>query len=101
VTTIRKENDMKGWLLDLAVGGLVGGLVGAVAAVNFVIYTGIEQGYEASLVEVFQHSLIAGIVTVMILVGPVLGVLTARGLRRKRARTGHAETNDQVTSGGR
>jgi len=41
---------MKGWLVDLTVGGLVGGLVGAVAAVNFVIYTGIEQGYEASLV---------------------------------------------------
>ena len=93
---------MKGWLVDLTVGGLVGGLVGAVAAVNFVIYTGIEQGYEASLAEVFQHSLIAGIVTVMILVaGPVLGVLTARRLRRKRARSGHAETNDQVTSGGR
>jgi multisubunit Na+/H+ antiporter MnhB subunit len=85
---------VRGWLVDLAVGGLVGGLVGAVAAVNFVIYTGIEQGYEASLVEVFQHSLIAGIVTVMILLaGPVLGVLTARRLRRRRARSNKAESN--------
>jgi multisubunit Na+/H+ antiporter MnhB subunit len=85
---------VRGWLVDLAVGGLVGGLVGAVAAVNFVIYTGIEQGYEASLVEVFQHSLIAGIVTVMILLaGPVLGVLTARRLRRRRARSSKAESN--------
>jgi multisubunit Na+/H+ antiporter MnhB subunit len=85
---------VRGWLVDLAVGGLVGGLVGAVAAVNFVIYTGIEQGYEASLVEVFQHSLIAGIVTVMILVaGPVLGVLTARRLRRRRAQSSKAESN--------
>lgn len=84
---------MKGWLVDLTVGGLAGGLVGAVAAVNFVIYTGIEQGYEASLVEVFQHSPIAGIVTVMILIaGPVLGVLTARRQRGKRARSSQAET---------
>lgn len=84
---------MKGWLVDLTVGGLVGGLVGAVAAVNFVIYTGIEQGYQASLVEVFQYSLIAGIVTVMILIaGPVLGVLTARRLRRNRAKSSQIET---------
>lgn len=77
---------MKGWLADLAVGGLVGGLVGAVAAVNFVIFTGIEQGYEASLGEVFEHSLIAGVVTVMLLIaGPVLGVLTARRLRTRRS----------------
>ena len=78
---------VKGRLLDVVVGGLIGGLVGAVLAINFVIYAGIQQGYEASLVEVFQHSLIAGIVTVMILIaGPVLGVLTARRLRRKRAK---------------
>lgn len=88
---------VKRWLVDLAVGGLVG----AIAAVNFVIYTGIEQGYEASLVEVFQHSLIAGIVTVMILLaGPVLGVLTARRLRRRRARSSQVESNGQVTSTG-
>lgn len=89
---------VKGWLPDVVVGGLTGGIVGTVAAINFVIYTGIQQGYEASLVEVFQHSLIAGIVTVMILVaGPVLGVVTARRLRRKRARSSQAETSDQVT----
>ena len=93
---------MKGWLADLAVGGLVGGLVGAVAAVNFVIFTGIEQGYEASLGEVFEHSLIAGIVTVMLLIaGPVLGVLTARRLRTRRSQGSQAETDDQVTSSGR
>jgi hypothetical protein len=85
---------VRGWLVDLAVGGLVGGLLGAVAAVNFVIYTGIEQGYEASLGEVFQHSLIAGIVTLMILLaGPVLGVATARRVRRNRARSSKTESN--------
>lgn len=77
---------MRGWLSDLIAGGLIGGLVGVIAAVNFVIYAGVEQGYEASLVEVFQHSPVVGIATVMILLaGPVLGVLTARRLRRRRA----------------
>ena len=85
----------KGWLLDLVVGGLTGGLVGAVVAINFVIYTGIQQGYEASLVEVFQHSLIAGIVTIMILVaGPVLGVVVARRLRRTRGRSNQDKNSD-------
>ena len=93
---------MKGWLLDLTVGGLGGGVVGAIAAVNFVIFTGIEQGYEASLAEVFQHNLVAGIITVMILIaGPVLGVLTARRLRRRRATSIPAQTDDQVARSGR
>jgi hypothetical protein len=92
---------MKGWLVDLAVGGLVGGLVGAIAAVNFIIWTGIEQGYEASLVEVFQLSLIASIVTVMILIaGPMVGVVTARRLRRTRGRGSHGDTDDQRASTG-
>jgi hypothetical protein len=68
-------------------GGLTGAAIGVIAAVNFVIFTGIEQGYESSLVEVFEYSVIAGIVTVTILLaGPVLGVLVARRLRRSRAR---------------
>lgn len=84
----------RGWLLDLVAGGLIGGLVGAIAAVNFVIYAGIEQGYEANLVEVFQHSRIAGIATVTILLaGPVLGVFAARRLRRTLARSSHSETS--------
>lgn len=74
----------KGWLTDLAVGGIGGVLVAAVVAVNFVIFIGVERGYESSLGEVFEHSLVAGIVTVLILVtGPIVGVLTAR---RRRAR---------------
>ncbi len=71
--------------MDLVAGGLIGGLAGAIAAVNFVIYSGVEQGYEASLVEVFEHSPIVGVVTVMILLaGPVLGVFVARRMRRNR-----------------
>ena len=84
---------LKGWLRDLVAGGLIGGLVGAIAALNFVVYSGIEQGYEASLVEVFQYSVVAGVVTVMVLVaGPTLGVFAARRLRRKRTRRAQSET---------
>lgn len=76
---------MRGWLIDVTLGGLVGGVVGAVAAVNFVIYVGIERGYEASIADVFKQNTLAGIVTVSVLIlGPILGVLAARWLRRRR-----------------
>jgi len=76
---------MRNWLIDLLAGALVGGVVGAVAAVNFVIYIGIEDGYEANIADVFRQNTIAGIVTVTILVlGPVLGVIAARRIRRRR-----------------
>ena len=79
------SSPMLAWLADGIVGGLLGGVVGAIAAVNFVIFAGIEGGYEASISEVFGENTIAGIVTVAILAaGPVLGVAVARRLRRQR-----------------
>lgn len=78
-----RRNDVKGLVIDVLAGGLIGGLVGAVVAVNFVLVVGVEEGYEASLGEVFQHSIIAGAVTLAVLAaGPVLGVLAARRRRR-------------------
>lgn len=75
----------KGWLVDLAVGVLAGGIVGVIVAVNFVIYIGITGGYEASLADVFRQSPVAGVVTVILLVGgPVIGVWAARRWRRAR-----------------
>lgn len=75
----------RGWLIDGVVGGVAGGVVGAVAAVNIVIFTGIDGGYEASLPEVFRQSPAVGVVTVLVLLaGPVFGVLGMRRLRRKR-----------------
>lgn len=83
------DSGTRGWLIDLLVGGVTGGLAGAVVAVNVVIYSGIEDGYQASLSEVFEQNVAVGIVTVAILLaGPILGVVTARRLRRKRVRTG-------------
>lgn len=89
----------RGWLIDLVGGGVTGGLAGAVVAVNVVIYSGIEEGYEASLIEVFEQNFAVGIVTVAILLaGPILGVVTARRLRRKRTQTGQegAKVVEQV-----
>jgi hypothetical protein len=78
----------KSWLLDIVVGGISGGLVGAVAAVNLVIYSGMERGYETTIPEVFRESVLIGSLVVAILVaGPVVGVWIARRLRRQRTST--------------
>ena len=79
-------NAKRGWLADIAVGGIAGAVMGAIVAVNFVICVGIERGYEASIADVFRRSTLAGIVTVAILLaGPFLGVWAARRRRGKRA----------------
>jgi hypothetical protein len=76
----------RGWLVDTVVGGIVGGVVGAIVAVNFVIFAGIDGGYEARIADVFRQNVIAGVVTVIVLLaGPVFGVVGARRLRRNRS----------------
>jgi hypothetical protein len=71
------------WLVDLLLGVVVGGLLGAIVAVNFVITVGIDRGYEASIPDVFRQNVLAGIVTVAILIaGPIAGVAVARRRRR-------------------
>jgi hypothetical protein len=73
----------RGWLFDLAAGGILGLVAGLVVAVNLVIFLGPEQGYESSIRDVFEHSTILGVVVLAVLVvGPVVGVLLAR---RRRA----------------
>ena len=79
----------RGWLIDIVAGGVIGGVAGAIVAVNFVIYVGIEDGYEASIPDVFRQNVVAGIVTVAILLGgPVLGIVGARRRRGRRGRPG-------------
>jgi uncharacterized membrane protein len=74
-------------MIDALAGGIAGGVVGAIVAVNFVICVGIKDGYEASISDVFRQNMFAGIVTVVVLVaGPVFGIVVARRLRRKRTR---------------
>lgn len=72
-------------MVDIVTGALAGGVIAAVVAVNIVIYSGIERGYEATIPEVFRQSPIVGITTVAILAaGPILGVLAARRIRHRR-----------------
>lgn len=81
----RAAQGRKSWLLDVVVGGISGGLVGAVVAVNLVIYSGMERGYETTIPEVFRESAWIGSLVVAILVAsPVVGVWIARRLRRQR-----------------
>jgi hypothetical protein len=84
----KRENEApakNGWFADIVVGGIVGGVAGAIAAVNFVIYAGIDRGYEASIPDVFRENAVVGVITVAVLVaGPVVGVWIARRLRRRR-----------------
>jgi hypothetical protein len=77
---------MRNWLVDLCSGAIVGGVIGALGAVNFVIYVGIDDGYEANIADVFRQNTLAGLVTVALLIlGPVLGVIVARRIRRRRS----------------
>lgn len=81
-----ERSRIRGWLVDVLAGGIVGGVTGAIVAVNVVIFSGVDRGYQASLREVFDHSPILGVVVVMVLAaGPVLGVLVARRQRGRRS----------------
>jgi hypothetical protein len=72
-------------VVDVVVGLVVGGLVAAVVAVNVVIFSGIDEGYEASPGEVFeQNALVGALVVAVLIAGPVLGVVALRALRRRR-----------------
>ena len=73
------------WLVDLVAGGIVGGIAGAIVAVNIVIFSGQEDGYQASISQVFRDNPAVGIITVAFLAaGPVVGVFLARRMRRSR-----------------
>lgn len=84
----RHGNPIRAWIIDILVGGVVGGITGVIVAVNVVIFSGVDRGYQASLREVFDESPILGVVVVVVLAAaPVLGVLVAR---RQRGRRSHS-----------
>jgi len=69
-------------LLVTIVGVVIGFGVGAIAAVNIVIYSGIDRGYEASPSDVFSQSPVVGILALAALVaGPITGAYLARRVR--------------------
>lgn len=75
----------KGWVIDVLVGGLGGGLVGAITAVNIVVFSGIEDGYESSFGDIMDYSrFLALIVVAVLLAAPISAVFMLRKLRRSR-----------------
>ncbi len=76
-------NGHREWMVDGLVGVIVGGITGAIIAVNFIITVGI--GYDVTLADIFNENLLVGIVTVAILIaGPAVGVVAMRRFRRQR-----------------
>lgn len=76
---------IKAWVADVVVGGLTGLVIGAIVAVNVVIASGVEGGYEASIGDVFDHSPVMGVIVIaIVLAGPAAGVTVARRIRRRR-----------------
>lgn len=73
------------WLADVALGGAVGAIVGAIVSVNIVIVGGPDDGYEAGFSDVFDHNRAVGVgALAALIIGPVLGVWVARRIRRQR-----------------
>jgi len=82
---IAVESSTRGWTIDIVVGGIVGSIIGAIVAVNVVIYSGIDDGYEATLGDVFDQYPVVGVIAVAILLlGPLAGIGVARFLRGRR-----------------
>jgi integral membrane sensor domain MASE1 len=83
--TNNRSGSTKRWLLDIVVGGLGGAVVGAIVAVNVVIYSGIGDGYQASLGDWFGYSPVLGIAVIALLVAaPICGIIAMRKLRRNQ-----------------
>lgn len=68
-----------GYAAGLIAGGLVGTVTGAIVSVNILIFSGITDGYEADVGQVFDEKPPAGVLVAgALLVGPIVG-----GGRRK------------------
>lgn len=73
------------WIIDTIAGAVPGGIVGAVVAVNVVIYLGPDTGYQSSIDQVFRQNALVGLVAgTALLGGPTFGVVVARRLRHRR-----------------
>ena len=76
---------MQGRAGSTIVGALIGMIVAAIVAVNLVILSGIDSGYETTIPELFRENVFLGIVTVAILVaGPIVGALYGKRFWQRR-----------------
>jgi len=74
--------------MALSVLAALGGFVVAVIVIlNLHIFVGLKDGYAASPADVFEWSVLLGVVDIALLVaGPVLGIVAASRLRRRDSR---------------
>lgn len=69
-------------------GGVAGLVVGAIAALNIAIFFGPDQGYESSIVDLFESNVLVGLLAVAAMVaGPVVGIVIAMRSNRRRQAT--------------
>jgi len=74
------------WTFDIVLGLILGSVTGAILAVNIAIFAGTDDGYEASLSEIFRQRPIVGGAIILVLIGtPLVAIII---LRRVRARRG-------------
>ena len=79
-------SSLRGWIVDLVVGGVLGVIGAAVIVFNLLIYLGVEGGYHAGIQGAFDHNKFTGVLVLATLVaGPLLGVLLARRRRASRS----------------
>jgi hypothetical protein len=88
----------RGWVIDLLIGGCVGLVVGWIVALNVMIYSGTERGYETSLAAVFDQQPIVGFaVVILVAAGPIIGVALARRMRSRRMARKASNVRDPVS----
>lgn len=74
-----------GWVVDVTLGSVAGFIVGAILAVNIVIFSGVDDGYQASVRQVFSQKPLAGVLAGLVLILlPLVAVIGLRRVRRSR-----------------
>jgi hypothetical protein len=74
------------WAFDLVIGTVVGGVLGIIASLNVLVYSGV--GHDRTPTEVFAENVAVGILAAAVLIGgPVGMVVLLRTLRRSRQKS--------------
>lgn len=74
------------WTIDIILGLILGTIVGAILAVNIAIFAGTDDGYEASLGDIFGQRPVVGVAIIAALVGtPLAAIVMIRRVRTHRA----------------
>ncbi len=76
-----------GGVVGAVICGFFGLIASVIVSVNLAINAGVPGGYEAGPAEVFQHSPIAGVINVLVMIGgPALGAWLGWVIGRRATR---------------